>query len=155
MCRAVITFRLRHRKGGNKKTPVPALHVRTCKARTGATILSWYHLVLPNPRGPRPRMLRRGNVPRLQPDALTGVPVAGLALLCFARATLEPFSASCILPASTCPGSLVGTNANAYFFLHRLFRCCALSYTQDRFLSSPFLGQTQKNEKPPRRRARG
>ena len=38
---------------------------------------------------------------RLQPDALTGVPVTGLELLFFARAAPRPFSASCIPPACT------------------------------------------------------
>ncbi len=37
----------------------------------------------------------------VQPDALTGVPVAGLALLCFAHAAPRPFSVPCFLPFST------------------------------------------------------
>ena len=42
------------------------------------------------------------------PDAVTGVPVAGLRLMPFTRAAPRPFSASCIPPAFTLPGSLWG-----------------------------------------------
>ena len=85
----------------NKKAPVLTGH-SPCK--DGSLKLPWYHLVLPHPHrygleaaAAGAELGSRG----VQPDALTGVPVAGLALLCFAHAAPRPFSVPCFLPFST------------------------------------------------------
>ena len=93
-----------HRKlPGNAKQKSSRPYGQTpCK--DGSLKLPWYHLGLPHPRrygleaaAAGAELGSRG----VQPDALTGVPVAGLALLHFAHAAPRPFSVPCFLPFST------------------------------------------------------
>ena len=93
-----------HRKPpGNAKQKSSRPYGQTpCK--DGSLKLPWYHLGLPHPHrygleaaAAGAELGSRG----VQPDALTGVPVAGLALLHFAHAAPRPFSVPCFLPFST------------------------------------------------------
>ena len=61
--------------------------------------LPWYHLGLLYPH--RDSLNCCGVLSTRQPDAVTGAPVAGLALLHFAPAAPRPFSVPCFLPFST------------------------------------------------------
>ena len=86
--------------GSTKKAPPSS--AGNCPQGRKRIKLPWYHLGSPRPHGPGLDAAAAAFSSHcLQPDAVTGAPVAGLALLHFAPAAPRPFSVPCSLPFST------------------------------------------------------
>lgn len=75
---------------------------------------------------------------RLQPDAVTGAPVAGLRLMPFAHAAPRPFSAPCIPPAFTLPGSLWGPMRKPTLLITAYLPMLGIKYRTGGYLSRCF-----------------